>query len=74
MPPSTVLLSCAGSLGKIAITTKSVYANQQFYGLVAKPSLIEPYFLALNLKKLGEKFFFQLAGVSTVGFSARIKL
>ena len=73
MPPSTVLLSCAGSLGKIAITTKSVYANQQFYGLVAKPSLIEPYFLALNLKKLGEKFFFQLAGVSTVGFFSKDK-
>ena len=39
MPPQTVLLSCAGSLGKVAVTTRTIYANQQFYGLVAKSNL-----------------------------------
>ncbi|MDD1413592.1 restriction endonuclease subunit S [Dolichospermum sp. ST_con] len=73
MPPNTVLLSCAGSLGKIAVTTKEVYANQQFYGLVAKQNLISPIFLAYNLKNLGEDFFFQLAGVSTIGFFSKDK-
>jgi hypothetical protein len=29
MPPQTVLLSCAGSLGKVAVTTRT-YVNQQF--------------------------------------------
>lgn len=73
MPPNTVLLSCAGSLGKVAVTTREVYANQQFYGLVAKANLIDPIFLAFSLKMLGEDFFFQLAGVSTVGFFSKDK-
>ena len=30
MPPQTVLLSCAGSLGKVAVTTRTIYVNQQF--------------------------------------------
>jgi len=29
-PPQTVLLSCAGSLGKVAVTTRTIYVNQQF--------------------------------------------
>lgn len=73
MPTDTVLLSCAGSLGKVAVTTREVYANQQFYGLVANPNLIEPLFLALSLKNLGEDFFRQIAGVSIVAFFSRDK-
>ncbi len=73
MPANTVLLSCAGSLGQIAIATQEVYANQQFYGLVAKPKLIVPTFLAFALKALGEEFFFNLAGVSTIGFFSKDK-
>jgi type I restriction enzyme S subunit len=73
MPPNTVLLSCAGSLGKVAVTTREVYANQQFYGLVAKANLIDPIFLAFSLKMLGEDFFFQMAGISTVGFFSKDK-
>jgi type I restriction enzyme S subunit len=73
MPPQTVLLSCAGSLGKVAVTTRTIYANQQFYGLVAKSNLIDPVFLAFGLQRLGEDFFFQLAGISTVGFFSKDK-
>ncbi|MDZ7953286.1 restriction endonuclease subunit S [Nostoc sp. DedQUE09] len=73
MPAKTVLLSCAGSLGKVAVTTREVYANQQFYGLVAKSSLVNHLFLAISLIMLGEDFFFQLAGISTIGFFSKDK-
>ncbi|PPJ63246.1 restriction endonuclease subunit S [Cuspidothrix issatschenkoi] len=73
MPINTVLLSCAGSLGKVVVTTREVYANQQFYGLVAKSSLVNHLFLAISLIILGEDFFFQLAGISTIGFFSKDK-
>ncbi len=73
MPPQTVLLSCAGSLGKVAVTTRRIYANQKFYGLVAKSNLIDPVFLAFGLQRLGEDFFFLLAVISTVGFFSKDK-
>ena len=73
MPPKTVLLSCAGSLGKVAVTTKEIYANQQFYGLVVKENIADPFYLAYSLKYLSEDFFKNLAGVSTIGFFSKEK-
>ena len=73
MPANTVLLSCAGSLGRIAVTTREVYANQQFYGLVTKPDLANRLFLAFSLKGLGERFYYRLAGISTLGFFSKAK-
>ena len=73
MPINTVLVSCAGSLGKVAIAAREVYANQQFYGLVCRQGSIETLFLTFVLKMLGEDFFFNLAGVSTIGFYSKDK-
>jgi len=73
MPVNTVLLSCAGSLGKVAITTRPVYTNQQFYGLIAKPDTLHYLFLAAQLKMFGEEFYFNMAGMSTLGFFSRDK-
>lgn len=73
MPKNTVLLSCAGTLGRIAITTREAYANQQFYGLVAKPEEADYRFLAIALQILGVEFYFRLAGVSTLGFFSKAK-
>ena len=53
-PKETVILSCAGSLGKVAIASKEIYTNQQFYGLVCDKSKILPEFLAFQLLLLGE--------------------
>jgi type I restriction enzyme, S subunit len=73
MPAQTVLLSCAGSVGRVAVTTRQIYANQQFYGLVAKANRIDPLYLAFFLLLLGEPFFFRLAGVSTLAFFSKEK-
>jgi type I restriction enzyme S subunit len=73
MPSNTVLLSCAGSLGKVAVTTRSVYSNQQFYGLIAKPNVLDYFFLAMQLKIFGEEFYFNMAGMSTLGFFSKDK-
>ncbi len=73
MPANTVLLSCAGSLGKIAITTRPVYTNQQFYGLIANPDVLHYLFLASQLKMFGVEFYFNMAGMSTLGFFSRDK-
>jgi type I restriction enzyme S subunit len=73
IPEGAVLLSCAGSLGQVAITARDVYANQQFYGLNPKNEIVGPIFLAYSLKMLGEEFFFRLAGVSTIGFYSKEK-
>ncbi len=73
MPKNTVLLSCAGSLGKIAIASKETYANQQFYGVVAKENLCNSIYMAIALKMLGEDFFFRIAGISTLAFFSKDK-
>lgn len=44
IPKNSVLLSCAGTLGRVAVTTCPVYANQQFYGLIP-----QKVFLCLRL-------------------------
>ena len=72
MPSETVLSICAGSLGKVCLTTREVYANQQFYGLVSNRDLVEPIYLALSLGNLSESFYLGLAGVSTIGFFSKI--
>jgi type I restriction enzyme S subunit len=71
MPAKTVLLSCAGSLGRVAVTDREVYANQQFYGLVTKPTEMDPLFLAWSLRLKGQRFFEALAGVSTLAFFSK---
>lgn len=73
MPSETVLSICAGSLGKVCLTTREVYANQQFYGLVSNRDLVEPIYLALSLGNLSESFYQGLAGVSTIGFFSKEK-
>jgi len=73
MPANTVLLSCAGSLGKVAITTRPVYSNQQFYGLVPNSEILQYIFLAIQLKMFGEAYYFSIAGMSTLGFFSKEK-
>jgi len=73
MPKNTVLISCAGSLGVSAITTRDLYANQQFYGLYSKQSKIEPLYLLFNLYNRPEKFYKKLAGTVTISFYSKQK-
>jgi type I restriction enzyme S subunit len=73
IPPDSVLLSCAGTLGRVAITAAPVYANQQFYGLVPRQTVVDPIFLALCLKFKGEEFFARLGGSFTIGFFSKQK-
>lgn len=73
MPSGTVLLSCAASLGKVSITVGPVYANQQLYGLVARPDAITPEYLAVSLSMRGDRFYRALAGTSTLGFFSKAK-
>lgn len=67
-PESTVILSCAGSLGKVAIAKKEVYTNQQFYGLVCDETKIIPEFLAYHLRLFDAKFYTSISGTSTLAF------
>jgi len=67
-PKETVILSCAGSLGKVAISTNEVYTNQQFYGLVCDKKRIIPEFLAYYLLLLGEDYYRGISGTSTLAF------
>ena len=67
-PEETVILSCAGSLGKVAIAKKEVYTNQQFYGLVCDKDKIIPEFLAYHLLFIGESFYKSIGGTSTITF------
>lgn len=73
IPSNSVLLSCAGTLGKIAITTTQVYANQQFYGLVPHGDKLDATFFALCLLLRGETFFARLGGSFTIGFFSKQK-
>jgi type I restriction enzyme, S subunit len=73
IPSNSVLLSCAGTLGKIAITTTHVYANQQFYGLVPQGDKLDTTFFALCLLLRGETFFSKLGGSFTIGFFSKQK-
>ncbi len=71
MPAGTVLLSCAGTLGKVAVAAVALYANQQFYGLMPNPALLDSTFLAVSLRMKGAEFFARLAGTSTLGFFSK---
>ncbi|PKL66725.1 MAG: restriction endonuclease subunit S [Methanobacteriales archaeon HGW-Methanobacteriales-1] len=67
-PKKTVLLSCAGSIGKVAIAECELYTNQQFYGLVCNEKKIIPEFLAYQLSFLGANFYKSIGGTSTLSF------
>lgn len=67
-PKETVILSCAGSLGKVAISMNEVYTNQQFYGLVCDKKRIIPEFLAYYLLLFGEDYYQGISGTSTLAF------
>ncbi len=70
-PEKTVLLSCAGTLGKIVIAKKEIYSNQQFYGLVCNPEMILPEFLAYQLLIFGESYYKKIGGMSTLTFFSK---
>jgi type I restriction enzyme S subunit len=71
IPANSVLLSCAGSLGRVAVTTRELYANRQFYALTPRPDLINPVYLAASLMLKGEKYYLHLAGASTISFFSK---
>jgi type I restriction enzyme, S subunit len=73
IPAHSVLLSCAGTLGRVAVTSTPVYANQQFYGLIPQTDKIDAAFLALCLSLKGEAFFARLGGSFTIGFFSKQK-
>lgn len=70
-PEKTVLLSCAGTLGKVVIAKREIYSNQQFYGLVCKPEKILPEFLAYQLLIFGEPYYKKIGGMSTLTFFSK---
>ena len=63
-----MILSCAASLGKVAIAKKEIYTNQQFYGLVCNKEEIMPEFLAFQLFIFGENYYKNIGGTSTLTF------
>jgi len=67
-PKETVILSCAGSLGKVAIAKREIYSNQQFYGLVCNKKRLLPEFLAFQLLMFGEDYYRRIGGTSTLTF------
>jgi type I restriction enzyme, S subunit len=71
IPASSVLLSCAATLGKVAINTVPVYANQQFYGLLPHRGILNAEYLAVCLMAKGEHFFARLGGSFTIGFFSK---
>ncbi len=71
IPQGSVLLSCAGSLGEVAITKKKIYANQQFYGLIPNLSEVLPEYLAFNLKLRPKWFFEKISGKATISFFSK---
>jgi type I restriction enzyme S subunit len=73
MPKGTVLLSCAGTLGKIGILTVEAYANQQLYGLVPIQESLTSEYLAVALQLKGDRFYRGLAGTSTLGFFSKAR-
>lgn len=73
IPCGSVLLSCAATVGRVAIVRRSVYANQQFYGLVPRKDLVVPEYIALCLEAMGDLYFKQLGGSFTISFFSRDK-
>jgi type I restriction enzyme S subunit len=71
LPPKTVLLSCAGSLGKIAILKNEAYCNQQFYGLICNEAFLLPEFLAIQLSMHSIDFYRTISGTSTLSFFSK---
>ncbi len=71
MPKDTVLLSCAGSLGKSIILGVPSYANQQFYGFICRPDKLIPAYLCYKLKSFSERYFKGIAGVTTLPFFSK---
>ncbi|HEX7575372.1 MAG TPA: restriction endonuclease subunit S, partial [Candidatus Methanoperedens sp.] len=67
-PKDTVLLSCAGTLGRVAIAKCALYSNQQFYGLVCKTDKISPIFLAFNLLRKPIDHYHRISGNFTIPF------
>lgn len=67
-PKDTVLLSCAGTLGRVAIAKCALYSNQQFYGLVCKTDKISPIFLAFNLLRKPIDYYHRISGNFTIPF------
>lgn len=73
IPENAVLLSCAGSLSVVAITTRELYTNQQFYGLVPKRGVVDPVYLAYSLRLRKEAFYKRLAGTVTISFFSKAR-
>ncbi len=48
VPAGTVLMSCAGRLGIVAVASRELVMNQQLHGFICSPSVL-PEFLALAL-------------------------
>jgi len=48
VPPNSVIMTCIGEFGIVAITTRDLVINQQLHAFICPPNL-EPYFLAMAL-------------------------
>ena len=49
VPARTVLMSCVGRFGIVAVTSTAVTMNQQLHGFICRPCL-DPMFLCLSLR------------------------
>ncbi len=66
IPPNSVLISCVGDLGLVAINKIKVSMNQQLHAFVC-PNEIEPYFLAQFLHTM-KNYMNAIATVTTVPY------
>lgn len=71
IPAESVLMSCVGDLGIVAISDKEIVVNQQLHTFQCHESLLNTYLqYALYVKK---DFMYQIANITTVAYMNKAK-
>ncbi len=66
VPPNSVIMSCIGEFGIVAITTRDLVINQQLHAFIC-PENVEPYFLAMALMSQA-KYMHSIATITVVPY------
>ncbi|WP_297436661.1 restriction endonuclease subunit S [Thermococcus sp.] len=72
IPPNSVIMSCVGKFGIVAITTREVVLNQQLHAFVC-PKTLDPYFLAVALMSQA-RYMESIATKTTVPYLNKDKI
>lgn len=71
IPPNTVVMTCVGTFGIAAVTTREIVINQQLHGFVCKEDVLPLYLCWVLRSKEGEMI--TLAGKTTIPYLNREK-